>query len=120
MEKEMVTMEVITALVTITMPIVATVLLSGRHTQRIIQTSNRQTQRILGRLERCLIKLGKIQQEMYKDHHCLLRKIDIGLKANAHMHGWRREDGVTPERARQLPEPKVYDEELGVCYYRSD
>jgi hypothetical protein len=50
---------------------------------------------------------------------CLV-KLDFGFRANALMHGWHREDGVTPERARQLPEPKVYDGELGVCYFKPD
>jgi hypothetical protein len=36
------------------------------------------------------------------------------------MHGWRREDDVSPERAKHLPEPKIYNRELRVCYYKSD
>jgi hypothetical protein len=91
-------MDVISAFVAITMPIVATILLSGHQTQRILR------------------EIKSVQQDMQE---CLL-KLDFGFRANALMHGWRREDGVTPERARRLPEPKVYDEKLGVCYFKPD
>jgi hypothetical protein len=101
----MVAMEVITALVTITMPIVATVLLSGR-----------QTHRILEELGRCLVKIDRTQRDI---HRCLL-KLDLGFRANAAMHGWERRDGLTPEQIYRLPRPKVYDEKLGVCYFKSD
>ncbi len=154
-------MEALTAVLTITLPIIVTVVLSNYQTQRIIQatieTSNRQTrhiirnsnrqtrqiietysrqtQRILRKLERCLVKISRTQeeikrvqrdtactlkkiQEVQADTNCLLRKVDLGLRANALMHGWRRADGITPERARRLPEPKVYDPELRVCYYQ--
>ncbi len=47
-----------------------------------------------------------------------LRKIDMGMRANAMMHGWARVDGISPEEARRLPEPKVYDEKLQICYYK--
>jgi hypothetical protein len=118
-------MDMISAFAAITAPIVATVLLSGRQTQRIIQATSTQTYRILEKLERCLIKMSKtqedikeLQQKMYKDHRYLLREIYIGLKANARMHGWERKDGLTPTQIRRLPEPKLCDEELGVCYYK--
>jgi hypothetical protein len=127
-------MDMISAFAAITMPIVVTILLSGRQTQRIIQTSNQQTQwiiqtssrqthRILGKLERCLIEIGRTQRSMQRiqrDTQKCLVKLDFGFKANAVMHGWTRVDGVTPAQARKLPEPKVYDEKLGVCYSKSD
>ena len=129
-------MEALTAVLTITLPIIVTVVLSNYQTQRIIratiETSNRQTrqiietysrqtQRILRKLERCLVKISRTQEEIKRiqaDTNCLLRKVDLGLRANARMHGWRRADGITPGRARRLPEPKVYDPELRVCYYQ--
>ena len=51
---------------------------------------------------------------------CILKKLDFGFKANALMHGWRRADGISPEQAAKLPEPKVYDATLMVCYYKAD
>jgi hypothetical protein len=118
----MVAMEIPTALVTITLPVMATVLLGNRQTQRIIQASNRQTQRILREIksvqqnmQKCLLKMARVQKDMHK---CLL-KLDFGFKANAAMHGWARVDGVAPAQARKLPEPKVYDPELRICYYRA-
>jgi hypothetical protein len=100
-------MDVLTAVFAITLPIIVTIVLT-----------NRQTQCILRKLER-------LQRRMYEDHccmlekiHCLLRKVDLGLRANALMHGWERADDVSPEEAARLPEPKVYDAELGVCYYK--
>jgi hypothetical protein len=133
-------MEVLTALLTITLPIIATVVLtncqtqriiqnSNSQTQRIIRTSNRQTQRILKKLERCLVEISHTQRDIQKVqrdtnrllkkmHRCLL-KLDFGFEASAAMHGWRREDNVAPERAAELPEPKVYNHELRICYYRA-
>ena len=140
-------MEALTAVLTITLPIIVTVVLSNyqtqriiwnsnRQTQRIIRNSNRQTQRILRKLECCLVKISRTQeeikrvqrdtactlkriQEIQADTNCLLRKLDFGLRANAFMHGWRRADGITPEQAKRLPEPKIYDEALRICYYRA-
>ncbi len=130
-------MAALTAVLTITLPIIVTVVLSNYQTQRIIQAtietsnrqtrriirnSNRQTQRILRKLERCLVKISRTQEEIKRiqaDTNCLLRKLDFGLRANALMHGWRRTDGITPERAKRLPEPKIYDEALRICYYRA-
>jgi hypothetical protein len=89
---------------------------SNRQTQRIIQTSSHQTQHILGKLERCLVKIGRTQRDIQR---CLL-KLDFGFKANAAMHGWARVDGVTPAQARKLPEPKVHDPDLRICYYKPD
>jgi hypothetical protein len=114
-------MNVVSAFAAITLPIMVTILLSGRQTQRIIQTSNQQTQRILRKLERCLVKISATQEEikeLQQDMHRCLLKLDFGFKVNALMHGWRREDNVTPERAKQLPEPKIYDEGVGVCYFK--
>jgi len=56
-------------------------------------------------------------RDVQEDTTCLLRKLDFGLKANALMHGWMRVDGISPEEVERLPEPKLYDERLGVCYY---
>jgi biopolymer transport protein ExbB/TolQ len=121
-------MEVLTAMLTITLPIVATVLLSNYQTQRIIEATNRQTQSVLKKLERCLLKMSRTQEEIKElqretnrlqreMHRCLL-KLDFGFKANAAMHGWRRVDEVSPEEVARLPEPKVYDAELRICYYK--
>jgi len=100
-------MEVLTAILTITLPIVVTVVLTNRPTQCILR------------------KLERLQRRMYRDHirlleqnQCLLRKIDVGLRANARMHGWKRVDGLTPHEAARLPDPKVYDPDLRICYYR--
>jgi len=49
-----------------------------------------------------------------------LRKLDFGFKANALMHGWRRVDGILPEEVAKLPEPRIYDEHLRICYYKAD
>ncbi len=133
-------METLTAVLTITMPIIVTVVLGNYQTQRIIratiETSNRQTQRIVRNsnkqtqqllreiketqegIRRCLVKLERLQRRMYRDHTCLLRKLNVGMHANALMHGWSCAEGLTPEQIRKLPEPKVYDLELGICYYK--
>jgi len=131
-------MEALTAMLTITAPIIVTVVLtnyqtqriiqttietSNRQTQRIIQNSNHQTQCVLQKLERCLVKISRTQEEI-KDlqretHRCLL-KLDFGFKANAAMHGWDRLDNISPEEVRKLPEPKVYDPKLRICYYKAD
>jgi hypothetical protein len=130
-------MDVISAFAAITVPIVTTVLLSSRQTQRIIQTTSTQTHRILGKLERCLVKIDrtqrnvqKVQQNMcrcllkisrtQRDMHRCLLKLDLGFRANAAMHGWERRDGLTSAQIRELPSPKVYDEELGICYFKPD
>jgi hypothetical protein len=109
-------MDVVSGFVAITLPIVAAVLLSSRQTQKIIEATGFQTQHILRKLERCLVKIDRAQHGMRK---CLL-KLDFGFKANALMHGWGRVDGVTKDQVRRLPEPKVYDEELGICYFKPD
>jgi hypothetical protein len=112
-------MDVLTAVLTITLPILAAVFIGNWQTQRVIRATveitNSQTLRLLREIKqiqedtRCLLE---------KMHRCLL-KLDFGFKANALMHGWRREDGVSPERARELPEPKVYDPKLRICYYKA-
>ena len=141
-------METLTAVLTITMPIIVTVVLgnyqthriiratietSNRQTQRIVRNSNKQTQQLLREIKetqeniketqegirRCLVKLERLQRRMYRDHTCLLRKLNVGMHANALMHGWSCAEGLTPEQIRKLPEPKVYDLELGICYYKS-
>jgi hypothetical protein len=66
---------------------------------------------------KCLLeKTHRLQEETL----CILKKLDFGFKANALMHGWRRADGISPEEAAKLPEPKVYDATLMVCYYKAD
>lgn len=137
-------METLTALLTVTLPIIGTlvptIVLTNRQTQclirklnlqtqRIIENSNRQTLKLLREIReiqesiketqkdirRCLVKLERLQRDTY----CLLRKLHVGMRANALMHGWACAEGLTPEQIRRLPEPKVYDLELGVCYYRA-
>ncbi|MEM2618219.1 MAG: hypothetical protein QXR87_00005 [Candidatus Hadarchaeales archaeon] len=76
--------------------IIAAQLITTRSTQRILED------------------IHALQKEMA----LCLRKIDIGMRANALMHGWARVDGISPEEARRLPEPKVYDEKLQICYYK--
>ena len=61
-----------------------------------------------------LENMSRVQEDMSK----CLRKIDKGLMASAMMHGWVRKDELTPEQIAELPEPKVYDLELGFCYYK--
>ncbi|MCX7979375.1 MAG: hypothetical protein N2578_10280 [Bdellovibrionaceae bacterium] len=99
---------------------------TNRQTQRVIteviESTNRQTQCLLQKMSCMLEKMHGLQEEMVKisrDIKCLLRKIDFGLKANALMHGWQRLDGIEPEDAEKLPEPKIYDPELKVCYFKS-
>ncbi|MEM3401734.1 MAG: hypothetical protein QXH08_00700, partial [Candidatus Hadarchaeales archaeon] len=119
---KMVLMDILQAFGAITLPIIVTVILSNRQTQRIIETTTAQTHQILSEIKKVqedisctLKKVRRIQQ----DTTCLLKKVDLGLRANAVMHGWKRVDGLTPEEARKLPEPKVYDEELKICYHKS-
>ena len=107
-------MEVLIALVTITLPIMATVLLGNWQTQRLL----REIKETQEGIRRCLVKLERLQRQMYRDHTCLLRKLNVGMHANALMHGWSCAEGLTPEQIRKLPEPKVYDLELGICYYK--
>jgi len=63
-------------------------------------------------------KLLRSIHELQKVMITCLRKIDLGMRANARMHGWVRLDDVSPEEAAKLPEPKEYDPELRVCYFR--
>jgi FtsZ-binding cell division protein ZapB len=71
----------------------------------------------LQRDTKCLLeKTHRLQEETL----CILKKLDFGFKANALMHGWRRADGISPKEAAKLPEPKVYDPQLRVCYYKAD
>jgi hypothetical protein len=107
----MVAMEILTAFVTITLPVMATVLLGNRQTQRIL----REIESVQQNMQKCLLKMARVQKDIQR---CLL-KLDFGFKANAAMHGWARVDGVAPAQARKLPEPKVYDPELRICYYRA-
>jgi len=132
----------------ITLPILVSVWLSGRQTQKIVREMNLQTQKVientnsqtlkllneikqLQRDMKCLLeKTHALQRDMkcllektYKlqgETLCILKKLDFGFKANALMHGWRRADGISPEEAARLPEPKIYDPRLKVCYYKVD
>ena len=79
-----------------------------------ILLTNRSTLRILERMSSVQDRMIRVQEDMSK----CLRKIDKGLMANAMMHGWVRKDELTPEQIAELPEPKVYDLELGFCYYK--
>ena len=157
-------MTIIEGFFSVTLPLVATIVLSQRQTQRIIENSNSQTLKLLHEIRKvqedttCLLKkvrdtqermvkvqedttcmlrkMQKVQEDMactlkkvkdmqermvkvQEDITCLLRKLDFGFKANALMHGWRRLDGITPEEARKLPEPNLYDESLGICYFKA-
>ena len=120
----MIPMEVLTGFLTITLPILVSVWLGNRQTQRIIQeiveNTNAQTQRIIENTNAQVLKVLNEIKQLQKDMLLCLRKLDFGFKANALMHGWRRVDGISPEEAAKLPEPKIYDEDLRVCYYRAD
>ncbi|MEM2289767.1 MAG: hypothetical protein QXK27_04205, partial [Candidatus Hadarchaeales archaeon] len=59
--------------------------------------TTRSTQRILNSNQRILEEIYGLQKEMA----LYLRKIDVGMRANALMHGWQRVDGISPEEARQ-------------------
>ena len=141
----MISMEVITGFLTITLPILVSVWLGNRQTQRIIQNTNIQTQRVIREIientaaqtqriienanaqtQRIIentnaqvMKLLNEIKQLQKDMLLCLRKLDFGFKANALMHGWRRVDGISPEEAAKLPEPKIYDEQLKICYYKA-
>jgi hypothetical protein len=137
----------------ITLPILVSVWLGNRQTQKIIRNTNDQTQRVIQEIVqntskqtqrvireiventnsqtlKVLNEIKELQQDMkcllekthalQKDTLCILRKLDFGFKANALMHGWRRADGISPEEAAKLPEPKIYDASLRVCYYKAD
>ncbi|MEM2282203.1 MAG: hypothetical protein QXH26_01460 [Candidatus Hadarchaeales archaeon] len=90
--------------------IIAAQLITTRSTQSIL----RSNQEILEEIR----ILARQNQKILSDMALCLRKIDIGMRANALMHGWARVDGISPEEARRLPEPKVYDEKLQICYYK--
>jgi len=134
----MITMEVLTSFLTITLPILVSHWLGNRQTQKIIRNTNEQTQRVIREIVentnsqtlKVLSEIKQLQQDMkcllekthalQKDTLCILRKLDFGFKANALIHGWRRVDGISPEEAAKLPEPKIYDASLRVCYYKAD
>jgi len=149
----MITMEVLTGFLTITLPILVSHWLGNRQTQKIIRNTNEQTQRVIREIVentnaqtqrvireiventnsqtlKVLNEIKQLQQDtkcllekthaLQKDTLCILRKLDFGFKANALMHGWRRADGISPEEAAKLPEPKIYDASLRVCYYKAD
>ena len=93
-----------------------------------ILLTNRSTLKILDRMSAVQDRMSAVQDRMsavqenicriQEDTNKCLRKIDRGLMANALMHGWVRKDELTPKQIAKLPEPKVYDLELGFCYYK--
>jgi len=95
---------------------------TSKSTQRIItQVVTQVVERMDRNTQRTLGKILKLQEEIYelqKSMALCLRKIDLGMRANARMHGWVRLDNVSPEEAEKLPEPKEYDPELRVCYFK--
>jgi hypothetical protein len=110
---------------------------TNSQTLQIIENTNSQTLKLLSEIKqlqldmKCLLeKTHALQRDMKclleKTHKlqeetlCILKKLDFGFKANALMHGWRRADGISPEEAAKLPEPKIYDPQLRVCYYKAD
>jgi len=101
--------------------IIATQLITTRSTRRIILHTSAETQKVLERiyqLQESMYQLLRSTHQLQLDMATCLRKIDLGMRANALMHGWQRVDGISPEEAERLPEPKLYDGKLGVCYYR--
>jgi hypothetical protein len=95
---------------------------TSRSTQKII---TEVVTRVVGEMDRntqCMLqKILKLQEETHELQKTMilcLRKIDLGMRANAKMHGWVRLDNVSPEEAAKLPEPKEYDPELKVCYFK--
>jgi len=130
----MIPMEVLTGFLTITLPILVSHWIGNRQTHRIIENTNAQTQEIIKNTNAQTLKVLEEIKRLQLDMKCLLekthklqesmlvclRKLDFGFKANALMHGWRRVDGISPEEVAKLPEPKIYDAQLRVCYYRAD
>ncbi|MEM2480683.1 MAG: hypothetical protein QXR87_02790 [Candidatus Hadarchaeales archaeon] len=115
------------------------ILHTSAETQRVIREvishTSAETQKVLKRILRLQENIHQLQESMYQllqgthqllqgthqlqlDMATCLRKIDLGMRANALMHGWQRVDGISPEEAERLPEPKLYDGKLRVCYYR--
>ena len=99
--------------------------LTAKSTQKIITAiiaeMNVNTQRTLKqilKLQKHILSLQKETHELQKSMVLCLRKIDLGMRANARMHGWVRLDGISPEEVAKLLEPKEYDPELRVCYFK--
>jgi hypothetical protein len=119
----------IIGLVGLGVTLIFTQYVTSRSTQKII---TEVVTRVVGEMDRntqCMLqKILRLQEdthrilvathELQKAMVTCLRKIDLGMRANAKMHGWVRLDNVSPEEAAKLPEPKEYDPELRVCYYR--
>jgi hypothetical protein len=101
---------------------------TAKSTQKIVTKMDRNTQCTLQKIlklqedtHRILVATHELQKsthELQKAMITCLRKIDLGMRANAKMHGWVRLDNISPEEAAKLPEPKEYDPELRVCYYK--
>ena len=104
----------IIGLVGVGVTLIFTQYITSRSTQKIITEMNRNTQCMLQKI----LKLQEETHELQKTMILCLRKIDLGMRANAKMHGWVRLDNVSPEEAAKLPGPKEYDPELRVCYYK--
>jgi hypothetical protein len=112
----------IIGLVGVGVTLIFTQYVTSRSTQKLI---TEVVTRLVGEMDRntqCMLqKILRLQEETYelqKSMILCLRKIDLGMRANARMHGWVRLDNVSPEEAAKLPEPKEYDPQLRVCYYK--
>jgi len=98
--------------------------ITARSTQKLLrsihelQKSTHELQKSTHELQKSTHELQKSTHELQKVMITCLRKIDLGMRANARMHGWVRLDDVSPEEAAKLPEPKEYDPELRVCYFK--
>jgi len=90
----------------------------AKSTQRIITEIITEMDANTQRTLKHILELQKETHELQKSMIVCLRKIDLGMRANAKMHGWVRLDNVSPEEAAKLPEPKEYDPELRVCYFK--
>jgi len=92
--------------------------ITARSTQKIITQIVARMDKNTQRMLRKILKLQEDTHRLQKSMALCLRKIDLGMRANARMHGWVRLDNVSPEEAAKLPEPKEYDPELRVCYFK--
>ncbi len=98
---------------------IATQLITAHSTQQVIRKIVEESTHSTHKLLREILKLQKSAHSLQKDMALCLRKIDVGMRANAMMHGWLRVDEISPEEAEKLPEPKVYGEKLRICYCKS-
>jgi hypothetical protein len=94
-------------------------------TQYVTAQSTQKLLKSIHKLQQSTFELQKSSQRMLgeilrlqKSMTLCLRKIDLGMRANAKMHGWVRLNNIPPEEAAKLPEPKIYDASLRVCYFK--